>query len=354
MTISCIYSIKNNRNGKLYVGSTKDFQFRKKRHLRELRKGTHHNQHLQRAFDKDPDSFTFEIIEEVEDSPDIRFLREEYYMITLSPQYNIGGVGGGDNFSNHPDKEILRERLAAGLSAWRKSLSEEEQQIICNNFTGSNNPNYGNRWSDEQKNAMSERMKTRHKHDPSYGEMSSERMKNYWANMTSEEYDAVVLHMSESRKGEGNSFFGKEHTHESKEKIREAHISRIREYKEAGEYYDKIRQARKISVDGVVFDSVSIAAAELGIHQATLAYQAKSKSFTNVEYLDDPRTQQGRTAMTIEVISPNGETFIGTPQEVSDVTGIAVTTIHSSSKKKTPPSRGKLVGWTIKRLDSHD
>ena len=47
-----IYEIVNTVNGKRYVGSSININGRWLTHLRELRKGTHHAQHLQRSFDK--------------------------------------------------------------------------------------------------------------------------------------------------------------------------------------------------------------------------------------------------------------------------------------------------------------
>lgn len=47
-----IYEIVNTVNGKRYVGSSININGRWLTHIRELRKGTHHAQHLQRSFDK--------------------------------------------------------------------------------------------------------------------------------------------------------------------------------------------------------------------------------------------------------------------------------------------------------------
>lgn len=47
-----IYAIYNSQSGKIYVGQSKDLARREKDHFRELRKGTHHNKYLQRAYQK--------------------------------------------------------------------------------------------------------------------------------------------------------------------------------------------------------------------------------------------------------------------------------------------------------------
>lgn len=87
-----VYKITNIVNGKLYVGSLKDIEYRWSQHRDELNKGTHGNPHLQRAWNKyGQSSFKFEVIEECE--PSIQFEREQFYLNTLSPfddnGYNI-------------------------------------------------------------------------------------------------------------------------------------------------------------------------------------------------------------------------------------------------------------------------
>lgn len=61
---SGIYAIYNSKSGKAYIGQSKDVERRKRDHFRELRKGTHHNQYLQRSYDLDgEDNFHFIIME---------------------------------------------------------------------------------------------------------------------------------------------------------------------------------------------------------------------------------------------------------------------------------------------------
>ena len=59
-----IYRIVNFQNGACYVGQTVDTQTRKQTHFRGLKRGTHFNKHLQRAYDKyGRSAFYFEILE---------------------------------------------------------------------------------------------------------------------------------------------------------------------------------------------------------------------------------------------------------------------------------------------------
>lgn len=63
--ISGIYRINCSANGKFYVGSSQNIGRRWQTHVRNLRNQTHHNPHLQHAWDKfGGDAFSIELLEE--------------------------------------------------------------------------------------------------------------------------------------------------------------------------------------------------------------------------------------------------------------------------------------------------
>jgi hypothetical protein len=63
-TTHCIYRIVCFQNAKIYVGQTRDFENRKQKHLRMLKRDNHHSPYLQQAYNKyGQDSIFFEIIE---------------------------------------------------------------------------------------------------------------------------------------------------------------------------------------------------------------------------------------------------------------------------------------------------
>lgn len=84
-----VYRIYNIVNGKFYIGSTTwSFQKRWRTHRNQLRKNRHNNPHLQYSWNKHGESnFIFEIIESCDKSK--CFQREQHYIDTLNPQYNI-------------------------------------------------------------------------------------------------------------------------------------------------------------------------------------------------------------------------------------------------------------------------
>jgi group I intron endonuclease len=135
---SCIYLIKNIINGKIYIGQAKDFKDRWRRH-----KNFTHGRKLKHAIMKYGfEAFRFYILERVDDRS-LLDQREQYYLDLYQPfgenGYNICKI--------------------AGTSAGYKHTEETKEQMKKSraklNLTGENNPNYGNKWTQEQKDVIS-------------------------------------------------------------------------------------------------------------------------------------------------------------------------------------------------------
>jgi len=62
-TGAAIYSIYNKLNGKLYIGKASYYNKRISEHLCYFRKGSHQNTYMQRAYNKNKDSFIYSIVE---------------------------------------------------------------------------------------------------------------------------------------------------------------------------------------------------------------------------------------------------------------------------------------------------
>ena len=74
-----IYKIYNNKNGKFYIGSSKNIENRWKRHKIRLSRNYHPNQHLQASWNKYGESaFELNIIEECLEEKLLE--REQYYI----------------------------------------------------------------------------------------------------------------------------------------------------------------------------------------------------------------------------------------------------------------------------------
>ena len=227
-----IYKIINKINGKYYLGSTKNFRKRKLRHLNELRKGVHHNIHLQRAFVKyGEENFKFILIEKCTDIIDI----EQGYLDTLdyTKCYNISKTAsGGFLIGNHPDKEKI-------LAKAKENLLKAPNR---GSVVGDKNPNWKG------------------------GKTFCKCGKRINSN-------TKVCMECTDRKGEKNSFYNKKHTQETKDKL-----SNIRK----GTYNGN--QRRAVIILGEEFISVTEASKKIGVVPATIINRIKSENFSEYVY----------------------------------------------------------------------
>lgn len=219
-----IYKIINTVNGHFYVGSTYDFRVRRNRHIFNLRRGKHENDHLQKAFNLYGEAaFQFVLIEILEPENDEQlWTREQYYIDQLKPAYNIAPRAGGTvgykmtpeqlaklqirDENRLPDSPVTKRRKSEGLKkrwaeqewteefterfsqarkkAWMNKSDTEKQQIIQR--LGQARP----RPTDEQRRKMSESHKEKWKNreiTPEYKQGLSERTRTHWANLPEEE-----------------------------------------------------------------------------------------------------------------------------------------------------------------------
>lgn len=121
MKQSGIYVIINIKNGKVYIGKTKNLKRRWVEHQRELNKNHHHNQHLQAAWNKyGAKAFQFKILEHC--SIDQLNEREKNHI----PFYRARGLAynlkdGGEGGAN-PSEETRRKLSAAGRNRSEATL----------------------------------------------------------------------------------------------------------------------------------------------------------------------------------------------------------------------------------------
>jgi group I intron endonuclease len=173
-----IYKITNLKNKKVYIGQTDRLNEREREHFYRLERNKHHNEHLQKSFNKYGKSmFNFEVIE-LTDNLDER----ELYWVNEN-----GGINSDKNYNlkNPETKE------------WSDYVKVKHGKSIL----GEDNPNYGNKWTEEQKKQMSEKRK---------GKTLEERIGKERADLTKQK-------MSKSQKNKIVSY-------ETKEKLRQANI----------------------------------------------------------------------------------------------------------------------------------
>lgn len=93
MKQSGIYEIVNTANGKKYVGSAIDLAGRKRLHLWNLNKGSHHSRHLQSAWNKHGEQ-AFEFKTLLLCSKDNLLMYEQRVIDAFTPAYNIEKTAG--------------------------------------------------------------------------------------------------------------------------------------------------------------------------------------------------------------------------------------------------------------------
>ena len=139
-----IYAIKNNDNGKIYIGQSKDLSHRKSTHLYDLKNNRHHNEAMQADYNKNPDAFVFEILCKcgADDLDDL----EKYYIQKFKSTdakygYNLDG-GGLKNFTCSESTRKKRSNIQKGnknmrgiklSEEWKRHISEANQKkkVIC-------------------------------------------------------------------------------------------------------------------------------------------------------------------------------------------------------------------------------
>lgn len=139
-----IYGIKNNQNGKIYIGQSVDINGRFARHKTHLKHGRHRNLHLQRSYNKHgAASFEYFVIEEC-----------DKFSLAKREQHHID-----NNKGNIYNSELcVEDKSGLNNSFFGKHHSEETREKMSlakkNKYDGDKNPNYGKRHSDETKKIM--------------------------------------------------------------------------------------------------------------------------------------------------------------------------------------------------------
>lgn len=114
--IYCIYNVVNNKE---YVGSSKNLYDRIHLHFHKLRNNKHSSSHLQNAYNKyGGENFKFKLLEFC--NPEIRLIREQYFIDLLKPQYNKSlNVVGNLNSTVSEEQKVkisntLKEKYKSG------------------------------------------------------------------------------------------------------------------------------------------------------------------------------------------------------------------------------------------------
>ena len=153
MKIVCIYQIQSIVNPeRFYIGSTVDMYHRRSIHIFYLRENKHHSLKLQRHFNKyGEQDLVFSIIEQFDFiSKDHLLSREQYYLDSRHPYFNISVMAGSLLGYKHPE-ESKKNHSKAKLGF---KHSEESRKSMSDNMKGRVPWNKGIPWSDITKDRM--------------------------------------------------------------------------------------------------------------------------------------------------------------------------------------------------------
>lgn len=230
-----IYYLRDTLKGRLYIGSSKDLTGRFKRHRRELLSGKHHNIYLQRFCNKyGHDKIEYGVIKFL-DQPKNLFEKESFWIGKLKPEFNIDSVAGGDNFTNHPDKERIRKIHSDNLKKLR------EAGKVPKTGSGDKNPNWRGGVAGKNLCVCGKEKK----------------FKSKFCKVCSDN----------SRIGDSNPFFGKSHSEDTKDKIRKLKSGK-----------PNTGAMKPLMAEGQVFSSNKEAAKYFNVVAGTITHRCKSES----------------------------------------------------------------------------
>ncbi len=155
-------------NEHIYIGSTIDLKRRKYVHFYDLHKNQHHNEYLQRAYNKyGEDQFVFEILMTCLPSECIRY--EQQFLDQQNPDYNLS-KNATKSLAGCKRSDRFRKRVSEG----RKGIKfSDEHRENCRKRQ------LGKKHSDETKRKMSESHKKRLS-DPKEREKISKAITKWW------------------------------------------------------------------------------------------------------------------------------------------------------------------------------
>lgn len=151
---SGIYLITCTGNSKQYVGSSNNIPYRWRKHREKLASGRHWNRFLQRSWNKyGAEAFEYAVLEVVDDPAQLR-IREQHWIDTLHPEFNLSPFANRPTTTGFTYSEESRERMSAAQRAAWARLTDEERTA---RYATLSHPH-----TEETKQLLSERTKQAH------------------------------------------------------------------------------------------------------------------------------------------------------------------------------------------------
>jgi group I intron endonuclease len=187
------YKATNTSNGKFYIGSTINFEVRKKSHLKDKS-----NYPFQNALRLNPEAFEWEIVEDESDGRELEQALLDMWFGTemcynLSPRADSPPILIGHTHNNgRVLTEEHKEKISAGLIG--RPVSEKTRELHSNRQKGELNHNFGKVTPDEVKQKISNSMRGKTRTEEHCSNISASKQGNlngmsgrkWWNNGTEE------------------------------------------------------------------------------------------------------------------------------------------------------------------------
>lgn len=149
---SGIYKIANKITNDFYIGSAVNLYSRLSTHKANLKNQKHPNNYLQNVFNKyGLDNLFFEIIETVKDKNEL-IEREQFYIDTLNPEYNIRKIANSNLGLKHSRETKLKMSKAnKGNKSRLGHKNSEKHKLKMSEFMKGNKYNLGHKHAEETK-----------------------------------------------------------------------------------------------------------------------------------------------------------------------------------------------------------
>lgn len=255
-----VYEISCNLSDRTYIGSTKNLQKRFKQHLTSLQKGTHHSVFFQRFYDKNKDNIELyvNVLSEHKDETSCKESEEKVINENYDNLFNVSKRStGGDLLTYHPQFDHIKQKISKTL---RRKHADGE--IVPSSQAGELNGNY------------------RHGQWVKVHAPCSECKKDRIVHQAQKDILCQSC-TAKKRTGEKNSFYGKTHSSETRDKLSKARKARVEQMNKEGKV---LPRAVPVFVQGVYYTSSSVAAKQLGLLTSTLNYRVRSNNWEYRSY----------------------------------------------------------------------
>lgn len=260
MSMYVVYEISCNISDRKYIGSTKNLQKRFKQHVYLLQRSAHHSVFFQNFYNKYKDTVELyiNVLSRHENEIDCREAEEKLINENYSNLFNVSKkASGGDLLTYHPQLDQIKQKISKTL---RKKHASGE--IVLPSQAGVLNSNYKH----------GQRMEV-------YAPCPACKKDRV---LPQDKKDALCPSCTaKKRTGEKNSFYGKNHSLETKSKLSEISKTRTEKMNKEGKI---LPTAIPVFVQGVYYTSSASAARHLGILSSTLNYRVRSRNWEYRSY----------------------------------------------------------------------